>query len=175
MASLELHKVSKTHTNIIWVTPEVDEKPLQMELDTGSAVSVLPLSKYTTMFKSSKLDPTNTVLKTYTGEKIQPIGVLDVQVKYKEEMQRLSLYVVETKGPAHFGRDWLEKITFDWKAINTLATTSLRNPSTRLQEILDKYGDVFKEDIGLLKRTKMGYQNNLSAIMGHNSLLKNSN
>ena len=127
-ASLELHKVSKAHTNIIWVTPEVDGKPLQMELDTGSAVSVLPLSKYTTMFKSSKLHPTNTVLKTYTGEKIQPIGVLDVQVKYKEEMQKLSLYVVETKGPALFGRDWLEKITLDWKAINTLATTSLGNP-----------------------------------------------
>ena len=79
---------------------------------------------------------------------------MDVQVKYKEEMQKLSLYVVETKGPALFGRDWLEKITLDWKAINTLATTSLGNPSTRLQEILDKYGDVFKEDIGLLKTTK---------------------
>ena len=50
LASLELHKVSKAHTNIIWVTPDVDGKPLQMELDTGSAVSVLPLSKYTTMF-----------------------------------------------------------------------------------------------------------------------------
>jgi hypothetical protein len=55
LASLELHKVSKAHTNIIWVTPEVEEKPLKMELDTGSAVSVLPLSKYYTTFKSSKL------------------------------------------------------------------------------------------------------------------------
>ena len=106
------------------------------------------------MFKSSKLHRTNTVLKTYTGEKIQPIGVLNVQVKYKEEMQKLSLYVVETKGPALFGGDWLEKITLDWNGINTLATTSLGNPSTRLQEILNKYSDVFKEDIGLLKTTK---------------------
>jgi hypothetical protein len=50
LTSLELHKVSKAHTNIIWVTPEVEGKPLQMELDTGSAVSVLPLSKYNTTF-----------------------------------------------------------------------------------------------------------------------------
>jgi hypothetical protein len=62
--------------------------------------------------------------------------------------------VVETKGPALFGRDWLEKITLDWKAINTWATTPPGNPSTRLQEILDKYRDVFEEDIGLLKTTK---------------------
>jgi hypothetical protein len=24
-----------------------------------------------------------------------------------------------------FGRDWIEKITLDWKAINTMATTTL--------------------------------------------------
>ena len=154
MASLELHKVSKANTNIIWVTPDVEGKPLQMELDTGSAVSVLLLSKYNTTFKSSKLHPTTTVLKTYTGERIQPVGVLNVQVKYEEEMQKLNLYVVETKGPSLFGRDWLEKITLDWKAINTLATTPPRKPSTRLQELLDKYRDVFEEDIGLLKTTK---------------------
>jgi hypothetical protein len=87
VASLELHKISKTHTNIIWTTPEVEGKPLQMELDTGSAVSVLPLSKYNTMFKSSKLHPTTSVLKTHTRERIQPVGVLNVQVMYKEEMQ----------------------------------------------------------------------------------------
>ena len=154
LASLELHKVSKAHTNIFWVTPEVEGKPLQMELDTGSAVSVLPLSKYNTTFKSSKLHPTTTVLNTYTRERIQPVGVFNVQVKYKEEMQKLNLYVVETKGPALFGRDWLGEITLDWKAINTLATTPPGNPSTRLQEILDKYSDVFEEDIGLLKTTK---------------------
>ena len=45
------------------------------------------------------------------------------------------------------------KITLDWKAIK-LATTPPGNPSTRLQEIPDKYSDVFEEDIGLLKTTK---------------------
>jgi hypothetical protein len=74
LASLELHKVSKAHTNIIWITLEVEGESLQMELDTGSAVIVLPLSKYTTTFKPSKLHPTTTVLKTYTGERIQPVG-----------------------------------------------------------------------------------------------------
>ncbi|CAB3984638.1 Retrovirus-related Pol poly [Paramuricea clavata] len=126
-----------------------------MELvDTGSAVSVLPLSKYNTTFKSSKLHPTTTVRKTYTGERIQAVGVLNVQVKYKEDMQKLNLYVVETNGHALFGRDWQEKITLDWKAINILATTPPGNPSTRLQEILDKYSDVFEEGIGLQKTTK---------------------
>ena len=101
----------------------MEGKPLQMELDTGSAVSVIPLSKYNTTFKSSKLHPTTTVVKTYTGERIQPVGVLNVQVKYKEEMQKLNLYVVETKGPALFGRDCLENITLENITIKDYSNT----------------------------------------------------
>ncbi|XP_028416384.1 uncharacterized protein K02A2.6-like [Dendronephthya gigantea] len=142
LASLKIHKVAKGHTNIIWVTPEVEGKSLQMELDTGSAVSVLPLKQYNAMFKSFELHPTTTVLKTYTGEKIQPKGVMNVQVQYKEEKQKLNLYVVDTKGPALFGRDWLEKITLDWKTINVLSATPPRNPLTRVQEIFDKFTDI---------------------------------
>lgn len=91
LASLELHKVAKTSTNMFWVCPEMEGKPLQMELDSGSAVSVIPLHQYREMFKSSKLHPTTTVLKTNTGETIRPKEVMHVQVKYKEKKQTLSL------------------------------------------------------------------------------------
>lgn len=155
LASLELHKVEKASSNIIWVTPEVDGKPLQMELDTGSAVSVIPYSKYSSMYKTAKLHPTSTTLKTYTGEKIKPEGMMKVQVKYKEEIHQLNLYVVNTQGPALLGRDWLQKLTLDWKAIKALSTTSSsQDQPTRLQEILDKYSEVFDEEIGMLKNIK---------------------
>lgn len=157
LASLELHKVDKTNcSNIIWVTPEVNGKPLRMELDTGSAVSVIPYSQYNTMFKSAKLHQTSITLKTYTGEKIEPEGLLNVEVKYKEETHQLNLYVVKSQGPALLGRDWLQSITLDWKAIKALSTgtSSPQDSPTRLQEILDKYAEVFEEGIGMLKNTK---------------------
>ena len=155
-ASLEIHKVDKTSINIICVTPEVNGKPLQMELDTGSAVSVIPYTQYTAMFKSEMLHETGTTLKTYTGEKIEPEGLLNVEVKYKGEAHQLKLYVVKTQGPALHGRDLLQSITLDWNAIKALSTgtSSSKDPLPRVQEILDKYAEVFKDEIGMLKNTK---------------------
>ena len=39
-ATFEVHNVRKQSNDIIWVDLDVDGKPLKMELDTGSAVSI---------------------------------------------------------------------------------------------------------------------------------------
>ena len=48
--STECNSVDRKTSNsdIIWITPRVNGKPLQMELDTGSAVSVISKQNYTT-------------------------------------------------------------------------------------------------------------------------------
>ena len=40
LATFEVHNVRKQSNDIIWVDLDVDGKPLKMELDTGSAVSI---------------------------------------------------------------------------------------------------------------------------------------
>lgn len=41
-------------------------------------------------------------------------------VKFKGQEKELTLQVVETPGPALFGRDWLSKIQLDWGEIKAL-------------------------------------------------------
>ena len=45
------------------------------------------------------------------------------------------------------GRNWLEKITLNWKAIHTVNID-------KLQEILSQYSDVFNPGVGTLKEYK---------------------
>ena len=59
----------------IWVTPKVNGQTLKMELDTGSAVSTLPVQKNEEM------------LKTYSGEEIAPEGKVHVRVQYKNKVK----------------------------------------------------------------------------------------
>ena len=40
LATFEVHNVRKQSNDIIWVDLDVDGKPLKVELDTGSAVSI---------------------------------------------------------------------------------------------------------------------------------------
>ena len=88
-----------------------------MELDTGSAISTLPLETYKETFPNTPLIDTTTILKTYSGEEITPEGKLLVRVEYNNQVKDLTLYVVKTQGPALFGRDWLHQIQLDWKRI----------------------------------------------------------
>ena len=54
-----------------------------MELDTGSAVSVLPYKQYKEHFGCLMLAKSLVTLKTYTGQKITPKREIKCNVKFK--------------------------------------------------------------------------------------------
>ena len=121
LGSFEVHKMdNKDH--VIWVSPEVQGRVIKMELDTGSAVSVLPYKQYKERFGHMKLAKSDMTLKTYTGEKITPKGEMKCNVNFKGQEK-----VVETPGPALFGRGWLSKIQLDWGEIKALRLTYVQD------------------------------------------------
>ena len=104
----------KNRTNMIWVSPRVAGQHLKMEVDTGSAYSVIPLSVYKEMFQKQELQPTSVTLQTYMGELLAPVGKLRVKVQCKQQKAKLDLYVIEGGREVLFGRDWLWEISMDW-------------------------------------------------------------
>ena len=50
IGSLEVNNINQAVGDVIWVSPKVNGQILKMELDTGSAVSTLPVEKYKEMF-----------------------------------------------------------------------------------------------------------------------------
>ena len=94
--------------NVIWVTPKIEGTPLRMELDTGSAVSVVPFQLYRAKFSHIKLQRSQTTLRTYTGGKLYPKGKINCRVSLDGQTRQLE--VIESPGPALFGCDWLSVI-----------------------------------------------------------------
>ena len=56
------------------IEPTINGTPMRMELDTGSALSIIPDCLYHHHFSGLPLSPTSVVLKTYGGERIKPLG-----------------------------------------------------------------------------------------------------
>ena len=52
----------------IWVTPKINGIPIKMELDTGSAISIIPRNLYTKHFQNVKLKPSKILLRSYLNE-----------------------------------------------------------------------------------------------------------
>ena len=98
----------------IYVTPMINGKPVKMELDTGSAVSIMNLEDYRKYFPGGdgRLRRSALVLRTYTGEQVRPIGVAWVYVGMNKTDQRkcVRLYVVNKGSNPLFGRSWLKAL-----------------------------------------------------------------
>lgn len=156
VASLEVNNVNQVKAGeVIWVTPKINGHTLKMELDTGSAISTLPLQKYKEIFADTPLVDTKAILKTYSGEKMKPEGKLLVRVEHNNQVKNLTLYVVETQGPALFGRDWLHEIQLDWKQICAISKEKTpQETQKKLEKLLDEYSEVFQNETGTLKSTK---------------------
>ncbi len=83
---------------------EVNGHPLEMEVDTGAAVSLAPESAVATLLSTTQLQSSNIVLKTYTGEQIPVKGVMSVDVRYGQQHHRdLKLLIVQEGGPCLLG------------------------------------------------------------------------
>ena len=81
-----------------------------MELDTGSAVSIMPLALSTQQFSHLKLKPAKLSLHAYYGALHKTVGQAQVTVMLNKQTVSTHLPVVDTQGPALFGRDLLRQL-----------------------------------------------------------------
>ena len=93
-----------------------------------------------------RVQPSNMTLKTYTKEQMKVLGKIEVNVEYGEQKEVLTLIVVKGNGPSLLGRNWLTRISLDWKRI--AAVTAVQD--TNLQSLLERYAYLFKEDLGTI-------------------------
>ena len=118
-------------------------KSLEMELDTGAAVSIMTEEIVDKKFPGATVHPSTVLLKTYTGEILNVVGELPVEVQYGDQGSlSLSLVVVTGRGTRVFGRNWLRAIKFDCQYIT--AVTMESGSGRNLSSLLSKYCAVFK-------------------------------
>ena len=128
----------------LMVRVALDGRVVDMELDTGAALSVCSDSVFRQLWPRGgpKLEPCEVKLRTYSGEPLVVCGRASVEVDYDGTSTRLPLIVVEGDGPCLFGRNWLSHIRLDWPTVCRVS------PECRVQPILDEFPDVFRDELG---------------------------
>ncbi|XP_062374782.1 uncharacterized protein K02A2.6-like [Sardina pilchardus] len=146
-----LHVISQSRAEPIYVALKVNGTDLKMEVDTGASVSVISQHSYHNLWRATEapaLKKTNIRLRTYTGECIPLLGAIDVDIDYEGQKASVSLLVVQGEGPSLLGRDLLQKIRLHWGEI----WGEIKN-MTVAHDITAKYADVFRDELGTLRGT----------------------
>ncbi|XP_052259085.1 uncharacterized protein K02A2.6-like [Dreissena polymorpha] len=149
-----INTVNKGDNGKFIVKPKINDVQVPMELDTGSAVTLISNKDFRKRFGNMKLDPAFSILKTYSGDVIEQQGTVMVHVSYNGQSRTMRLCVVKGDGPALFGRDWLSHIKLDWDTLFNVNSVTTEGLKVRLNSILDKHKDVFSDGIGQVKGIK---------------------
>ena len=137
----------------ILVDVSLNDQPVQMELDTGAAVSVCSYGRFKELWPKGDqmLRPSNRLLRTFSGEKLTVKGEAVLTVQYQGASHRLPLTVVDGDGagPMLLGRNWLGQIRLNWRDICSVTQ------SPDMEELFGKYSEVFKDDLGCAKGVEL--------------------
>ena len=81
------------------------------------------------------------------------LGELAVSVRYGKYIGIHTLYIVEGNGPTLVGRDWLRTIPLNWANIRAVSGIDLK-----VNQLVQKYPEVFQEGLGTIKHYKATLQ-----------------
>ena len=144
---------TKDSTKPLVVSMTLNDKEIPMEIDTGSAVTVLPESTYRSI-STEPLQESSIKLCTYSGEQLEVKDTAMCKVKYDDKIYRLPVIVLAGDGPILLGRSWLYHIPLQW----TKLFYSVLNISQPIANLLQKYHEVFSDKIGTYTGGKVNIQ-----------------
>lgn len=150
-----IYTISNLHSiksDVFIANLKINGEEVAFEIDTGSSVSVCAESFYNEKCTRYPLKKVNTVLKTYDGELIKPLGVFEPTVGYKGKCFKCPILVIRNGGRPLVGRDFLRMVnpTLDGNFINNLSTSN-----SDVNVLLEEFSELFGEDLGRYKFGKV--------------------
>ena len=133
-----------SHTKPLTVLVTINGKSVTMEIDTGSSVSIISDSVFSSVFETATLQETEVKLCTYSGEQLPVKGKITCEVSYEGQTYTLPLIVLVGEGPTILGHDWMQQIRLDWSTIFQIKAVQ----DGSLQPLLQPFEDIFKEELG---------------------------
>ncbi|XP_060079899.1 uncharacterized protein K02A2.6-like [Ylistrum balloti] len=129
--------------------------PVQMEIDTGAAITICSEKVYTDHLSQLSLQKPTVKLKDYGGVNVPLRGEVTVPVTYGNQSHNLLLRVACGNRPSLLGRNWLSHIKLDWPIIFTV-TQSVQSQriDTSVKELLVKHHKLFQKGLGTIQKFK---------------------
>ena len=158
---LNITDVNTLNTDKFMVKPQINGVEINMEIDTGSGVTLIHESTYKEHFSELKLDPSETVLQSFTGELFRPLGTLSVDVRLFGTRRKLLLHVTRHGKHSLLGRDWIRALPLEEsalpaiKAIKQVCMKSSEPPAkfstdARVNSLVNQHRVIFEPGIGKL-------------------------
>ena len=123
-----------------------------MEIDTGASISLINYETFVKLYgNKTRINPTSSRIRTYTGEIIKPKGSTEVQIEYNGRKSRGRILVIDVNCSNLLGGDILRKIKLIRnESLNTNQVKEYIVYDVKLNNVLLQYTNVFDSELGTL-------------------------
>ncbi|XP_061704165.1 uncharacterized protein K02A2.6-like [Cydia pomonella] len=144
----DLNQISIADCKPIYIPINVQGKLLEMECDTGSALSCISYRQYQQLFSNLNLQKCNLKLSYYSRILVSPAGIIKPLVKYKDKKKYLDLYVVHDGKGLLLGRQWLAELGIRIPEISYCDVNNVTGSHFNLHDFSSRYREVFADGLG---------------------------
>jgi len=135
---------------------DVNGKSLQMEVDTGAAVTVINDSTWKWLGQP-KLHKCKWKLTRYGNDPLKIVGQCDVEVTLAPRSPlKLQMIVVRGNGSTLMGRSWIAALKLDVNGFicgsSQVNSITPAKQSDQLDSVLTEFNDIFREGLGHCKK-----------------------
>lgn len=128
---------------------DVNGQLLSFEIYSGSCATAIPLNTYEKYFTDVSLQKPKSILKAYSGEQLDVIGVMKVPITYGGERKIIEVYVIKGAGPALLGRNFLSLYKLQLSRVNHCVEL------TELDYYVNKYPTLFSDNLDSFNKYKI--------------------
>ena len=126
----------------IKINMTVAGRELELIVDTGTTITVIPRETYEKQLSHVKLQSSNVKLQSYCGQTLSVRGEAVVPVRYGDQEIRGRVVVVNAANkPTVLGRNWLSQLKVDWASLLRL----------NVLDPVHEFPELFKEGMGKLQ------------------------
>ncbi|XP_048578377.1 uncharacterized protein K02A2.6-like [Nematostella vectensis] len=130
----------------ITVNLEVDGRPIEFEIDTGSPYTLISEETAKTLPSFHKMKSSELDLTSFTGHKLKVLGTIETVVSYHGNSCTTSVVVTNHKRVNLAGRDVVEQLS-------VISVNHLKETLT-LETVLERHPDIFRDELGKMKGTQ---------------------
>lgn len=135
------------------VEVNINDKTVTMEADTGSGVTLVPITLFKREFPTVSLQNTNLFLTTLSAP-LRVMGAAEVHVPDSEgKVHNLKIIICQASFEFRplLGRDWMDVLMPQWRdTLNVVQRPGLVqavvNLPSEIQKLVEKFPEVFSED-----------------------------
>ena len=136
------------------ITVEVNGKPMDFEVDTGSRISTISEDCYRQYFKGNNLTADRLNIRSYVGSKIESMGFIFVNLKLNGvSVSSCKLYVIKKGGRPLLGREWIRVLGIYNIRIKSKEILSNLSNDPFVSQLMIEFPEVFTNKLGTCKKT----------------------